>query len=86
MIWEAARPVTPSRSAVTLAPTPEQDARLPGTISEVAFLGSVIRVRVDIGGRIVSLDTFNSPKDPPPKVGERATIHFATDDWIVLPD
>lgn len=72
--------------AVTLTPSPDHDARLDGTITEVAFLGSVIRVRVDIGGRIVSLDTFNSPKSPPPKVGEQATIHFATTDWIVLPD
>ena len=72
--------------AVSLVPKPDLDARLPGTITEVAFLGSVIRVRVDIGGRIVSLDTFNSPKNPPPKVGDPATIHFATADWIVLPD
>jgi putative spermidine/putrescine transport system ATP-binding protein len=72
--------------AITLAPSPDSDAALPGTIAEVAFLGSVIRVRVDIGERTVSLDTFNSPKHPPPKVGDAATIHFATADWIVLPD
>ena len=48
------------------------------------FLGSVIRVRVGIGGNTVSLDTFNSPATPPPAVGEKAEISFSSSDMLVL--
>ncbi len=70
--------------AVTLAPRNGDGTVLPARIAEVAFLGSVIRVRADIGGAMVSLDMFNSPAMPPPKVGETASIHFSPADWVVL--
>ena len=47
--------------AISLGRQPGRDSSLSGEISEVHFLGSVIRVRVGIGGNTVSLDTFNSP-------------------------
>ena len=70
--------------AISLGRQPGRDATLGGEISEVSFLGSVIRVRVGLGKDAVSLDTFNSPAAPPPRVGERAEISFSPDDVLVL--
>ena len=41
--------------------------RLDGTIEEVNFLGSVVRIRVRFKENAVSLDTFNNPNAPPPE-------------------
>jgi putative spermidine/putrescine transport system ATP-binding protein len=70
--------------AISLGPQPGRNTRLAGEISEVHFLGSVIRVRVGVGGRTVSLDTFNNPASPPPAVGEKAEISFSSGDLLVL--
>ena len=70
--------------AISLGRQPGRDATLGGQISEVSFLGSVIRVRVGLGKDAVSLDTFNSPASPPPTVGENAEISFSPDDVLVL--
>ncbi|RWN68011.1 MAG: ABC transporter ATP-binding protein [Mesorhizobium sp.] len=70
--------------AISLGRHPGRDSSLSGEIAEVHFLGSVIRVRVGIGGSTVSLDTFNSPAAPPPAVGEKAEISFSSGDMLVL--
>jgi putative spermidine/putrescine transport system ATP-binding protein len=70
--------------AISLGKQAGRDATLGGEISEVSFLGSVIRVRVGLGKEAVSLDTFNSPASPPPKVGEKAEISFSPEDVLVL--
>ena len=70
--------------AISLGKQAGRDATLGGEISEVSFLGSVIRVRVGLGKDAVSLDTFNSPASPPPRVGEKAEISFSPDDVLVL--
>ncbi|HEY6632050.1 MAG TPA: ABC transporter ATP-binding protein [Rhizobiaceae bacterium] len=70
--------------AISLGRQPGRDATLGGRISEVSFLGSVIRVRVGLGKEAVSLDTFNSPASPPPVVGDNAEISFCPDDVLVL--
>ncbi|MCP8940602.1 ABC transporter ATP-binding protein [Alsobacter sp. SYSU M60028] len=72
--------------AVTLAPRPGQDVAIEARIVEVAFLGSVIRVRADIGGATITLDTFNSPASPPPRIGDAVTLHLSSSDWVVLAD
>ena len=51
--------------------------RLAGTIEEVNFLGSVVRVRVRFQENAISLDTFNNPNAPPPKHGDPVTVSFA---------
>lgn len=61
------------------------DVVLPGTIEEVHFLGSVIRVRVRVADTVVALDTFNRPDQPPPPIGSTAEISFAARDAILLP-
>jgi putative spermidine/putrescine transport system ATP-binding protein len=70
--------------AISLGKTTGRDATLGGEISEVSFLGSVIRVRVGLGKEAVSLDTFNNPASPPPTVGEKAEISFSPEDVLVL--
>jgi putative spermidine/putrescine transport system ATP-binding protein len=70
--------------AISLGKRPGNDASLSGEIADVHFLGSVIRVRVGIGAGSVSLDTFNNSTTPPPVVGEKAEISFASGDVLVL--
>ena len=57
---------------------------LSGRIAEVHFLGSVIRVRVQVGGEFVSLDTFNRPDAPPPEVGSMVQISVSERDLLTL--
>jgi putative spermidine/putrescine transport system ATP-binding protein len=70
--------------AISLDPHPGHDSRLSGRIAEVHFLGSVIRVRIGVGDKIVWLDTFNNSSTPPPVVGQTAEISFASNDVLVL--
>jgi putative spermidine/putrescine transport system ATP-binding protein len=70
--------------AISLGRRPGHDSSLSGLISDVSFLGSVIRIRVDLGKSAVSLDTFNSSAAPPPAVGEKAIVNFASGDLLVL--
>lgn len=70
--------------AIALGPKPEHDSRLTGEIADVQFLGSVIRVRVAVGGDQVSLDTFNNSATPPPSAGNKATLSFSSEDVLVL--
>ncbi len=78
---------------VTLALRPEvvalgraegRDTVLPGRIAEVHFLGSVIRIRAEVGGALVSLDTFNRPDTPPPAVGAAVDLSLRASDLLVL--
>ena len=57
---------------------------LPATIEEVHFLGSVIRLRANIAGTRVSLDTFNRADTPPPAIGASVEISLSARDVIVL--
>jgi putative spermidine/putrescine transport system ATP-binding protein len=58
--------------------------RMQGTIEEVSFLGSVVRVRVRFKDNVISLDTFNSPSVAPPERGQPVTVTFAHEDLLVL--
>jgi putative spermidine/putrescine transport system ATP-binding protein len=70
--------------ALALGRRPGYDSSLKGRIAEVHFLGSVIRVRVELGDSVVSLDTFNNPSSPPPVVGDTAEISFSSADVNIL--
>jgi putative spermidine/putrescine transport system ATP-binding protein len=80
----ARRSVALRPEAVTLNGAAGPRNRLAGTIEDVNFLGSVVRVRVRFGESAVSLDTFNNPNAPPPKQGEKVTVTFAPEDLLVL--
>ncbi|MFZ2102138.1 MAG: ABC transporter ATP-binding protein [Oricola sp.] len=59
--------------------------KIEGTVQNVDFLGSVIRVRIDAAGSSISLDTFNDPAAMPPKVGDRLEVGFTPESVLLLP-
>jgi putative spermidine/putrescine transport system ATP-binding protein len=70
--------------AITITETADDRNALRGTIEEVSFLGSVVRLRVRFGETTVSLDTFNSSSSQPPSRGAPVTLSFAREDVLVL--
>lgn len=56
---------------------------LKGTIEDVSFLGSVIRMKVKVGDNRLSLDTFNKANEVPPQRGSAVTVSFAPADLLV---
>jgi putative spermidine/putrescine transport system ATP-binding protein len=72
--------------AVSLANGPSRDIVLDGKVKEVSFLGSVIRLRVDLGQNAIDLDTFNDQRTPPPAHGAPVKIGIAASDVLVLAD
>jgi putative spermidine/putrescine transport system ATP-binding protein len=60
--------------------------RLIGTIVDVTFLGSVVRIRFRCGesSTILAIDTFNDPNLNVPASGEHATISFSPEAVLVL--
>jgi putative spermidine/putrescine transport system ATP-binding protein len=60
--------------------------RLTGKVSDVSFLGSIVRIRVALGesGPIVVLDEFNEPTLKLPQLGDTVTISFPQDGPLVL--
>jgi putative spermidine/putrescine transport system ATP-binding protein len=63
---------------------PGNDVALSGTVEDVTFLGSVIRIRVALGRNVVSLDTFNDQRAAPPQRGEAIMVTLAGKDLLVL--
>ena len=70
---------------VSLGSHPARPLELPGRVAEVSFLGSVIRVRVQVGDFYLSLDTFNNPAVAPPRLEEERVVSFAPEDVLVIP-
>jgi len=85
------RPLPAGSVALALRPEvlrlgadPSRELTLTGRVAEVDFLGSVIRLRVDVGAERLSADLFNRPDTPPPAVGSTVTLSAAAADLIVL--
>lgn len=60
------------------------DITLKGEVSDVTFLGSVIRLRVILGKNVISLDTFNEQRAVPPLRGEPITVSLSSKDLLIL--
>jgi putative spermidine/putrescine transport system ATP-binding protein len=58
--------------------------RMQGTVEDVNFLGSIVRIRVRFGDNAVSLDTFNNPATTPPQPGQAVTVSFPREAVLVL--
>jgi putative spermidine/putrescine transport system ATP-binding protein len=58
--------------------------RMQGTVEDVNFLGSIVRIRVRFRENAVSLDTFNTPNAPPPQPGQAVTVSFSREAVLVL--
>ena len=71
---------------VSLGAGPDGSNRLTGKVSDVSFLGSIVRIRVALGdsGPTVVLDEFNEPTLTLPQLGETTTISFPQDGPLVL--
>jgi len=73
--------------AVSLANGHARDILLDGTVSAVNFLGSVIRLKVELGdGNAIELDTFNDKRMPPPAHDEKVKVTLSGSDVLVLGD
>jgi putative spermidine/putrescine transport system ATP-binding protein len=72
--------------AVSLANGHARDIVLGGTVSDVSFLGAVIRVTVRLGDNALHLDTFNDQQSPPPRFNESVQITIGSKDILVLED
>jgi len=92
---ELAQPVTTADASglLSLALRPEslsltasdgRDVAFEGKVKSVNFMGSVIRIRMDVGDETLSFDMFNSPDLVPPSVGDLATAHVASRDMFEL--
>jgi putative spermidine/putrescine transport system ATP-binding protein len=74
---------------VSLGPT-EGENHLTGKVTDVSFLGSIVRIRVRLPGAngadgpTVALDEFNEPTLKLPTIGETATISFPFEGPLVL--
>ncbi|HVO01267.1 MAG TPA: ABC transporter ATP-binding protein [Candidatus Cybelea sp.] len=58
--------------------------RIGGTVDDVHFLGSVVRIKVKVEDDAISLDTFNNPNTTPPQRGAPVTVSFTPADVLVL--
>ena len=70
--------------AISLGKPNGQDVVLEGKVSEVSFLGSVIRLKVDLGANSLSLDTFNDQRTPPPALNELVKVSLSSSDILIL--
>lgn len=72
--------------AASLGAVAGKTGQLQGSVQDVNFLGSVIRVRVKVGENVLSLDAFNQPSVTPPKAGDPVMVSFAPEELLVLAD
>ena len=70
--------------ALSLNATERRSNGISGTVQQVAFLGSVVRLRVATAGGSALVDTFNDPTRPPPGQGQPVRIFFAPEDGQVI--
>ena len=56
---------------------------LEGTLTNVVFLGSIVRLTIRIGSREISVDRFNAPHLTLPEVGSAVTISFPREACLV---
>jgi putative spermidine/putrescine transport system ATP-binding protein len=57
---------------------------LQGTIENITFLGAIVRIQVDLGGTLLSMDTFNNPFLALPALGSTAQITCSTEAVLAL--
>jgi len=62
----------------------EGSNNLTGKIDSITYLGSIVRIRVDVEGNLVLMDMFNERKLQLPAVGDPFEINFDTDAcWLL---
>jgi putative spermidine/putrescine transport system ATP-binding protein len=57
---------------------------LTGIVDAITYLGSIVRVRIDVEGQLISMDMFNERKLRKPCVGDRFEFNFDADAcWLL---
>jgi putative spermidine/putrescine transport system ATP-binding protein len=72
---------------VTLGKPSDGANQLTGKVTDVSFLGSIVRIRVELGddgGPVVVVDEFNEPTLKLPQLAETVTVSFPQDGPLVL--
>ncbi|MGH2454440.1 MAG: ABC transporter ATP-binding protein [bacterium] len=69
---------------VSLDEATEDGNQMQGTVEDVNFLGSIVRIRVRFKDNAVSLDTFNNPRLLPPQRGQALAVSFSREAVLVL--
>ena len=72
--------------AVSLATGQLRDIVLNGTVTEVNFLGSVIRLKIKLGDNSIDVDIFNDQRTPPPPHESKVQVTISGSDILVLGD
>jgi putative spermidine/putrescine transport system ATP-binding protein len=92
----AARPIAdaPLGKPISIALRPETIAlnggasnganHLRGTVEDVMFLGSIVRVRVRFGDHFVHFDMFNGPNVSLPQPGQPVSLSFPPEACLIL--
>jgi putative spermidine/putrescine transport system ATP-binding protein len=73
----------------SLTDRPFECSRLTGKVVDVSFLGSIVRIRVELGAgtadsQVLILDEFNEPTLKLPSLGDTVTVSFPQDGPLVL--
>jgi putative spermidine/putrescine transport system ATP-binding protein len=74
----------PRPEGVQFGDGPEPANRMLGTIGDIGFLGSVVRVRVQFDTCAIMLDLFHKPGLEPSRHGAPVTVSFDPNNLIVL--
>jgi len=57
---------------------------LTGKVDAITYLGSIVRVRIDVEGQLISMDMFNERKLRKPSVGDQFEFNFDADAcWLL---
>ena len=78
------RTVAVRPESVSLREAGDDGNRMEGTIEDVNFLGSIVRIRVRFTENAIWLDTFNNPRLTPPEPGQAVTVSFPREAVLVL--
>jgi putative spermidine/putrescine transport system ATP-binding protein len=72
--------------SVSLGDGPAGSNQLRGTIHDITFLGSIVRIRISLGegAGTVMFDTFNNPRLALPPIGQPSTVSFPPEACLVL--
>ena len=72
--------------ALSLSAGQGREMAFDGVVTHVSFMGSVIRIRMDLAGEALAFDVFNSPSLKPPVIGEKASAYFDPRDVFEMAD
>lgn len=80
---EDTKPVSGKQALLAIRPEEmrlggDNDNRLPGTVEAISFLGSIVRVKVDVGGTILAVDLFSTRSLTLPKAGDAVEVTFSS--------